>query len=111
MSTNTSNTTGMITVGSINTNRKLSTTSNYGVKTVDIAAPGEWIYSTIPGNSYGFMSGTSMAAPMVTAILALYYLYYDVEVSGAVEMLYQNARYNETLSGKIRNGNVLYFKH
>lgn len=45
--------------------------SNYGVHTVHIAAPGVNIYSTIPGNSVESMSGTSMAAPMVSGAAAL----------------------------------------
>ncbi len=47
--------------------------SNYSssAKYVDIYAPGDKIYSTIPNNSYGYMSGTSMAAPHVTGTAAL----------------------------------------
>jgi subtilisin len=45
--------------------------SNYGAD-VDIIAPGKFIYSTFPGSSYGFLSGTSMAAPTVTGAVALY---------------------------------------
>ncbi len=44
--------------------------SNYG-KWVDVSAPGYQILSTVPG-SYGFMSGTSMATPIVTGVAALY---------------------------------------
>lgn len=36
-----------------------------------IVAPGSSIYSTLPGNSYGMMSGTSMATPMVAGAAAL----------------------------------------
>lgn len=45
--------------------------SNYGSKK-DIAAPGQNIYSTLP-NKYGTLTGTSMAAPMVTATAAMMY--------------------------------------
>ena len=45
-------------------------TSNYGTYK-DITAPGNNIMSTLPGDEYGLMSGTSMASPVVTAIAAL----------------------------------------
>lgn len=45
--------------------------SNYGETAVDIAAPGDGIWSTLPGNKYGSKSGTSMAAPHVTGVAAL----------------------------------------
>ncbi|KAL9484180.1 hypothetical protein ACSS6W_002969 [Trichoderma asperelloides] len=38
----------------------------------DIGAPGFEIVSTVPGNSYESMSGTSMAAPYIAGVAALY---------------------------------------
>lgn len=45
--------------------------SNYGSTTIDIAAPGSDIRSTLPHGEYGAVDGTSMAAPHVTAVAAL----------------------------------------
>jgi subtilisin family serine protease len=51
--------------------RELSDYSNYGKLTVQVAAPGALILSTSKDGDYGVMSGTSMAAPMVTGVAAL----------------------------------------
>lgn len=45
--------------------------SNRGSVTIDVAAPGDKIHSTLPRGKYGAMSGTSMAAPVVSGLLAL----------------------------------------
>ncbi len=50
---------------------KLAFFSNFGKKTVHLAAPGEGIYSTVPNNQYDTMDGTSMASPHVAGAAAL----------------------------------------
>lgn len=66
----------VISVASIDSDGKLSSFSNYGVDTVDVAAPGgsdsngKGILSTWTGNSYIYALGTSMATSFVTAEVA-----------------------------------------
>lgn len=62
---------GVVTVGSANRNDVFSSFSNYG-SCVDIIAPGEDITAGVPGGGYGTMSGTSMASPHVSGMLANY---------------------------------------
>jgi len=61
----------IISVASTTRTDSLSGFSNYGAVSVDLGAPGSDIYSTMPGNSYGWMSGTSMAAPHVAGAAGL----------------------------------------
>ncbi len=47
------------------------TFSGFGLNTIDLGAPGASVRSTLPGNSYGPNTGTSMATPQVTGAIAL----------------------------------------
>lgn len=59
----------VIAVSATDRNNQITNFSNYGYY-IDIAAPGLDIYSTMPGSSYNYMTGTSMSAPIVSGIAA-----------------------------------------
>lgn len=61
----------IISVAANDHNDGLASFSNWGKTMVDVSAPGVDIYSTMPGNRYGKMSGTSMATPHVSGVAAL----------------------------------------
>jgi subtilisin family serine protease/DNA-binding beta-propeller fold protein YncE len=61
----------VVAVASTDDDDNKAISSNFGASTVDLGAPGVGILSTLPGGSYGFRSGTSMAAPHVTGVAAL----------------------------------------
>ena len=61
----------IITVAASDQNDKLASFSNYGKKTVEVAAPGTNILSTYPDNGYAYLQGTSMATPQVAGTVAL----------------------------------------
>ena len=61
----------LVSVAASNSSDQLAGFSNYGVKTVALAAPGVGILSSIPGGTYQSWDGTSMAAPMVSGAMVL----------------------------------------
>lgn len=63
--------TNIISVAATDIQNKLIKSSNWGKTKVDVTAPGENIYSTLPGGKYGYMTGTSQATAFVTGIAAL----------------------------------------
>lgn len=61
----------ILSVTAIDSSRRVLSSSNYGSRTVDIAAPGYEILSTLPNGQYGFLTGTSQATAFASGVAAL----------------------------------------
>ena len=61
----------VVSVAATTASDTLASFSNYGTHTVQVAAPGVSIRSTLRGSTYGNLSGTSQATPHVTGVAAL----------------------------------------
>ena len=98
----------VVAVASISREGALSTYSQYGRNSVDIAAPGEGIVSTVPGGGYEVKSGTSMAAPHVTGALALCSAANPgVPIFGLRQYLIDTARPDPALAAKVASSGTV----
>ncbi|MEO5668851.1 MAG: S8 family peptidase [Bdellovibrionota bacterium] len=97
-----------IVVASYGNTGQRSLFSNYGPSVVDIAAPGEAIYSTYPGNTYKSMQGTSMATPHVTGAVALLMSYRpDLSVRQVKDFILNYADQTQSLTSTSEKGRRL----
>jgi cell wall-associated protease len=98
----------VISVAATLNRQSLATFSCYGEKTVDIAAPGVIIESTIPGNLRLRVSGTSQAAPYIASV-ALRVKESNPALNPAQikEILMGTIDPKEFLKGKIKTGGIV----
>ncbi|MGI9108078.1 MAG: S8 family serine peptidase [Pyrinomonadaceae bacterium] len=95
----------VVSVAALNRKDALAGFSNYGAKTVHIAAPGAEILSTWPGNQYEEHSGTSMATPVVSGVAALILsVNPDLSVTDLRRRLLDSVDKLPALDGKISTG-------
>lgn len=87
-------------------------TSNYGTRSVAVAAQGKDVMSTLPGGHYGQMTGTSQATAFVTGaavqmIEAGLLENRNVSPEEVIERLVSSSSSSDVLRGKTRNGSKL----
>ncbi len=95
----------VISVAALDRTDSLASFSNYGAKTVHVAAPGREIVSTWLNDAYREASGTSMATPYVSGIAALIIANEpNISVEKLRERLLRSADKIDSLSGKVASG-------
>lgn len=92
-------------VTAIDENRRVLPSSNYGVKTVDLAAPGKDISSSLPGGRFGTMTGTSQATAFVSGAAALLISQNATlrDPEKIISILVKTGFKNENLNGKTKS--------
>ncbi len=98
----------VISVAATDRNDMLTSFSNYGAKTVHIAAPGKDIPSTWLNDQFREASGTSMAAPQVSGVAALIVANEpNITMDALRKKILASVDKLDSLNGKVENGGRL----
>jgi len=98
----------ILSIAATDSDDRLASFSCYGLKSVDLAAPGVNIYSTTPNNQYQHLNGTSMATPHVSGAIALLWSTFPKLSSKEVkEVILSSVDKISALSGKMVTGGRL----
>jgi len=102
----------IITVTAVDFNGELPYFSSWGKTSVDVAAPGVRILSTIPDNKYEYYFGTSMAVPHVTGISALIIANFpSIKYSEIKRRIVGRTTPLKSLKGKVLSGGLVNAYH
>ena len=95
----------VVSVAALDRNDQLASFSNYGAKSVQIAAPGKEILSTWLNNEFYVASGTSMATPEVAGVAALILsINPRMSVKELRDKLFSSVDKLDSLKGKVATG-------
>ena len=101
----------ILTITSTNKHGDLSSFSNVGKISVDVAAPGSDIFSTVKGDRYSTSDGTSMATPNAAGVAAMVRGYFpELTPVELKNILMKSAKPNKELEGMMRSAGVINLK-
>ncbi len=95
----------VIAVAATNIKNQILPSSNWGMKHVHVAAPGENIYSTLQKGRYGYLTGTSQATAFVSGLAALILSENpDLKPVEVRDIIMKSADKIDSLKGKVASG-------
>ncbi len=98
----------IISVAATTKTGSLAAWSNYGGRSVDLAAPGTSILSTRNGNAYASLTGTSMATPYVSGVAAMLWAQRpDLSVNEIRKIIFGSVSSGSSFSGKVMTGGAI----